>query len=118
MFSVQSIASCSGIKQSYMKDCKIYGDLDSKLDYLIRLLEEKQPIPETARKPMGLRETADYLNLTAQGVYNRVHQGTIPYHKNGKLYFYQDELDAFIDGSWIPNSKTKKSRSVPQLTNS
>lgn len=101
-----------------MEDFKFFSNLNSKVDYMIRLLEEKQPKPDIGRKPMGLRETAEYLNLTAQGVYNRVHQGTIPYHKNGKLYFYRDELDAFIDGSWIPNSKTKKSRSVPQLTNS
>lgn len=101
-----------------MEDFKFFSNLNSKVDYMIRLLEDKQQIPETARKPMGLRETAEYLNLTRQGVYNRVHQGTIPYHKNGKLYFYQDELDAFIDGSWTPNSKTKKSSSVPRLTNS
>lgn len=85
-----------------MEDFKFFSNLNSKVDYVIKLLEEKQPIPYTGRKPMGLRETAKYLNLTEQGVYNRVHQKTIPFHKNGKLYFYREELDAFVDGTWTP----------------
>ena len=80
-----------------------FNNLSTKVDYLIEILEKKDTGTVTARKPMDVAEAANYLNLKKQGIYNRVHLGTIPHHKNGKLFFYQEELEAFINGSWKPS---------------
>lgn len=88
-----------------MNDFTFFTELKQSVDHLIGLIESKSEAPAKIRKPMTLTEAADYLNLTKQGVYNRVHLNTIPFHKNGKLFFFQDELDAFINGTWKPSRK-------------
>lgn len=90
-----------------MTETQHYTDLKSKLDYVIKLLESTGNQPLHKPRPMTLREAARHLNMTEQGIYNRVHLKTIPFHKNGKLYFYQEELDAFINGTW-KNTTSKK----------
>lgn len=88
-----------------MEDFKFFSDLSKKVDYLIELLETKTSKTPSGRKPMDVTEAADYLKLSKQAIYNRVHQQTIPFHKNGKLFFLQDELDSFITGAWKPTYK-------------
>lgn len=57
------------------------------------------------KKHLTLDEASAYLNMAKQTIYGRVCARTLPYHKNGKLYFIQDELDQFINGTWKPSTK-------------
>ncbi len=46
---------------------------------------------------LTVRQTADYLGLTVQAVYQRVHRGTIPYVKWGKaVRFDVQKLNALM----------------------
>jgi excisionase family DNA binding protein len=48
-------------------------------------------------KPLGTKEAADYLGITAGALYMLVYRGQIPCYKPyGKLRFKQEELEAFI----------------------
>ncbi|MFZ2635662.1 MAG: helix-turn-helix domain-containing protein [Rectinemataceae bacterium] len=49
-------------------------------------------------KPLTLPEAAKYLGFTPGYTYKLVERGQLPNYKptGGKLYFYQDELKAFV----------------------
>ena len=49
------------------------------------------------RKPLSLKEAADYLGLKPKYCYNLANLGKLAYYKpSGKLYFLQEDLDAYI----------------------
>lgn len=68
-------------------------------------MQEALATAPKSKKHLSVTEASQYLNVAKQTIYQRVCAGTIPFHKNGKLYFIQEELDQFIHGTWIPSRK-------------
>lgn len=68
-------------------------------------LQESLSTPPKPKKHQNIDEASVYLNMAKQTIYGRVCAGTIPYHKNGKLFFITEELDQFINGTWTPSIK-------------
>ena len=73
-------------------------------EFSVLLTENTTPL----KKFLNVEETAIHLNLAKQTVYGKVNRGELPFHKNGKLYFIREELDAYMAGTWKPSVNTKK----------
>jgi excisionase family DNA binding protein len=52
-------------------------------------------------KPLSTKEAAEFLGINIKTIYSNVHEQKIPFHKrNGKLYFFSDELI-----NWVKSGK-------------
>lgn len=61
---------------------------------VIELAEKVKP---RSPKPFNVQEASDYLGIPMSSLYQLTSKKLIPFHKRGrKLFFYQDELDAWI----------------------
>lgn len=60
---------------------------------------------EAVQKPLSVEDACAYLGIAEQTLYGRVSNGTIPFHKRGKLYFFKSELEEFVKGTWKPTAK-------------
>jgi len=82
-----------------------HQELLKRISNIERLLEEKKS------KPLNLVEASQYLSISQSHLYKLTSQRKIPSHKpNGKyLYFYKDELDAWVRAS--SNAETEDMRS-------
>ena len=77
--------------------------LVTEVNDIRRLLEQqRQPLP-SKRLPIGIEDACRVVMKARSTVYTLVRKGLIPCCKNGnRLYFYEDELLA-----WIANGKKK-----------
>lgn len=77
---------------------KEVGDLKSLLS------KENTVVPSpTKRIPIGIEEVSKLIGKAKSTIYSLVRKRTIPCYKNGKkLYFFEDEILA-----WISNGKRK-----------
>lgn len=82
-----------------------FDKLPEAVAYLIKevsqireLVEVKQMQPTEKRKPIAINEACRLVMKAKPTIYALVRKGLIPCYKNGKkLYFYEDELLAWID---------------------
>lgn len=52
---------------------------------------------EDDRKWLSVNQAADYLGFSKETIYRRLHDGSIPSHRIGKLHrFDRDELDKWV----------------------
>lgn len=53
-----------------------------------------------------VKETAEFLGITVQALYLRIHRGTVPYIKmgnaNSQVRFDPEELQSFVDSCRVP----------------
>jgi excisionase family DNA binding protein len=63
-------------------------------DALAELSDKVKPRPP---RPFTVEETSEYLSIPISSLYQLTSKKKIPFFKRGKkLYFYQDQLDAWI----------------------
>lgn len=82
-----------------------FDKLPEAVAYLIKevsqireLVEVKQVQPKEKRKPIAINEACRLVMKAKPTIYALVRKGLIPCYKNGKkLYFYEDELLAWIE---------------------
>ena len=54
-------------------------------------------------RPMFMKEACEFLGKSASTLYEKTSKRLMPFHKkDNKLYFYKDELIAWIEGRWNP----------------
>jgi excisionase family DNA binding protein len=85
---------------------KQQDELLRRLSNIEKLLEERKT------KPLNLVQAAQYLSISQSHLYKLTSQRKIPSHKpNGKyLYFYKDELDAWVRASSKEKDKSGKAK--------
>lgn len=79
----------------------IREELESFRSDIISVINSSEQLD--SGKPMSVEEACAYLGIAEQTLYSRVSSGTVPYHKRGKLYFFKNELEEFVRGTWKPN---------------
>ena len=63
-------------------------------DAVAELTENVKPRPP---RPLTVGETSEYLSIPQSSLYQLTSKKQIPFFKKGKkLFFYQDELDAWV----------------------
>ncbi|MEI8186967.1 MAG: helix-turn-helix domain-containing protein [Chlorobiaceae bacterium] len=88
-----------------------FEQLPAMVAELLRKVDEFLNRTEKAKdiiSPMGIALCADFLSsiegrkVSTGAVYNRVHNGSIPYRKIGAhLFFYREDILAFINNAKI-----------------
>ncbi|MBR8840980.1 MAG: helix-turn-helix domain-containing protein [Stigonema ocellatum SAG 48.90 = DSM 106950] len=59
--------------------------------------------PKVESDPLNVAQAAQFLGLTNQTVYDKVHKGTLPHVKQGnRIYFFKDELI-----QWLKSGRQK-----------
>lgn len=72
--------------------------LIKEVSQLRKLVEEKQRPTIAKRIPIGIDEACEIIKKAKPTVYTLARKGLLPCYKHGKkLYFYEDELLAWID---------------------
>lgn len=75
-----------------------FQDLADKLNNIEGILQELKQSPiytptNAETELLDVSQTAQFLRLTTQTVYDKIHNGTLPYVKQGnRIYFFKDEL--------------------------
>lgn len=82
--------------------------LTALLQYIKDIVEEsntrKQVVVVDEKKPLSPLEAAEFTGLAKQTIYKFTSEGNIPHHKRGgKLWFFRDELVAWIKGRSVNN---------------
>jgi len=77
---------------------EVVRQLFQKVENLKKLILNLQPDTTDQNKPLNVRETAEYLDITVPALYPLVNRTEIPVNKPGKrLYFDKNELCARIE---------------------
>lgn len=72
------------------------------------LTEDSNHLKPSLPSAFNIREAASFLKLKITTIYEKTSQKIIPHFKKGnKLYFYRDELDA-----WIKTGKVKTNSEI------
>lgn len=85
--------------------------LITKIENLENLLTKKQEEPKGKIKNfLNVQEAASFLDLKKSTIYAKVHNGELPYMKQGnKLYFCTDKLSAYLkQGSVLTSSEIEQ----------
>ncbi|WP_130855555.1 helix-turn-helix domain-containing protein [Olivibacter jilunii] len=71
--------------------------LNRKLDILTEIVKNIQRSECADDEPMDVEAAARFLKIAVRTVYDKVYKKQLPFYKKGKhLYFYKEELDAYI----------------------
>jgi excisionase family DNA binding protein len=98
---------------SQEKIISFYGTIEDQLvDRIAQRLSERLGDFKTTpaideKKPLCINEASQFLDLAKQTLYKLTSEGIIPFHKQGgKLWFFRDELLAWIRGEQPAQNKS------------
>ncbi|MGY6561421.1 MAG: helix-turn-helix domain-containing protein [Luteibaculaceae bacterium] len=73
------------------------SELITKVDYLTKLVNQKQHPDQCENEFLSIDEACKFLNLAKPSIYSMVSRGTLPYIKRGgKLRFQKSELVNYL----------------------
>ena len=74
------------------------AELHDKIDRLLLMQSENKPAPPCNKIPVGIARACEITGLARPTIYSLAPKGEIPnFKKGGRLYFYEDELLAWIE---------------------
>lgn len=82
--------------------------LMAQVEEISKRLLETQNATEDRSKPIGIKDAAVYLGMSESNLYTLVSKREIVHHKKGRLYFYKQHLDDWVNSGCVQTSHEMK----------